>query len=133
MDGRIQFPAFNERRQKIRHPYAVRELQELRNEFKELDQTTSSTRDAQYTKVASDYKRGYKFFRTEVNIASIKGKLIVLSEAIGVASCDFNFDLHFSCDHPYQLEREELCVLRIGPLSDYEAEFNEKLEMSFAW
>lgn len=63
--------------------------------------------------------RGVKsFFRTEVNIASIEGKLIVLSEAIGVASYDFNFDLHFSCDHPYQLEREELCVLRIAPLLD---------------
>ena len=64
-----------------------------------------------------------------MNIARIERKLIVISEEVGVSSYDFNFDLHFSCDHPYQLEREELCVLRIGPLPDYEAEFNEKLEM----
>ena len=64
-----------------------------------------------------------------MNIARIEGKLIVLSREVGVSAYDFNFDLYFSCDHPHQLEREELCVLRVGPLPNYEAEFNEKLEM----
>jgi hypothetical protein len=64
-----------------------------------------------------------------VNLARIEGKLIILSKEIGVPVYDFNFDLHFSCDHPYQLEHEELCVLRVGPVEDYDAEFNDKLAM----
>lgn len=63
-----------------------------------------------------------------MNIARIEDKLIVLSKDVGVATYDFNFDLYFSCAHPHQLEREELCVLRVGPLPNYEAEFNEKRE-----
>lgn len=65
-----------------------------------------------------------------VNIARIDGKLIVVSNEVGVASYDFAFDLYFSCDHPHQLEHEELCVLRAGPLANYEAEFKEKLAMN---
>nr|WP_315487779.1 ATP-grasp domain-containing protein [uncultured Rhodoferax sp.] len=64
-----------------------------------------------------------------MNIARVDGKLIVLSEEVGVSAYDFNFDLHFACDHPYRIENEELCVLRVGPISDYTATFNEKLEM----
>lgn len=64
-----------------------------------------------------------------MNIARVEGKLFILSEEIGVSAYDFNFDLHFVCDHPYRIEGEELCVLRIGPIADYAAEFNDKLEM----
>ena len=64
-----------------------------------------------------------------MNIARIEGKLIVLSEEVGVSAYDFNFDLHFACDHPYQIETEELCVLRVGAIADYASEFNDKLEM----
>ena len=64
-----------------------------------------------------------------MNIARVEGKLIVLSEQVGVSAYDFDFDLHFACDHPHRIESEELCVLRIGPIPDYESEFNDKLEM----
>jgi ATP-grasp domain, R2K clade family 3 len=64
-----------------------------------------------------------------VNLALVESKLIVLSEVVGVAAYDFNFELHFSCSHPYQIEGEKLCVLRVGPLPDYAAEFNDKLSM----
>ena len=39
---------------------------------------------------------------------------------------DFDFDLHFACSHPYILESEEMGVLRIGPIVDYAAEYEEK-------
>lgn len=64
-----------------------------------------------------------------MNIARIGRRLFVLSEEVGVSAYDFNFDLHFDCDHPYQIESESLCILRIGPIADYPAVFNEKLEM----
>lgn len=64
-----------------------------------------------------------------MNIARLENKLLVLSEIVGVSAYDFNFDLHFACDHPYEISREELCVLRIGAIADYCAEFNDKLQM----
>jgi len=64
-----------------------------------------------------------------VNIARIERKLMVVSEEVGVPVYDFNFELHFACDHPHRIESEEQCVLRVGPISDYAAEFNQKLEM----
>ncbi|KQU80444.1 MULTISPECIES: ATP-grasp domain-containing protein [unclassified Rhizobacter] len=64
-----------------------------------------------------------------MNIARVEYKLIVVSEDVGVPAYDFDFDLHFACDHPYQIEGEELCVLRVGPLSDYATEFDDKLAM----
>lgn len=67
--------------------------------------------------------------RRIVNIARIEDKLIVLSEVVGVSVYDFDFDLHFSCSHPYRIEGEELCVLRIGPINDYAADFEDKLRM----
>lgn len=62
-----------------------------------------------------------------MNLARLENKLLVLSEEVGASAYDFNFDLHFACAHPYQVEREELCVLRVGPIADYIAEFNERL------
>ncbi len=64
-----------------------------------------------------------------MNIARIEKKLIILSKEVGVSAYDFNFDLHFACDHPYRVEGEELCVLRVGPIAAYTEEFSDKLEM----
>lgn len=64
-----------------------------------------------------------------MNLARIENKLAVISEAVGVSAYDFNFDLHFSCDHPYQFEHELPCVMRIGPIPDYSNEFKLRLEM----
>jgi hypothetical protein len=64
-----------------------------------------------------------------VNIAHIENKLIVLSEEVGLSVYDFDFNLHFTCAHPHRIEREELCVLRIGAIADYPAEFNDRLAM----
>lgn len=64
-----------------------------------------------------------------MNITRIEKKLIVIHQQVGVAAYDFKFELHFSCDHPYSIEKEELCILRMGAITDYEAEFHEKLDM----
>ena len=64
-----------------------------------------------------------------MNLARLESKLLVLSEDVGVSVYDFNFDLHFSCDHPHRIDGEEPCVLRIGPIRDYASEYDEKLEM----
>jgi hypothetical protein len=64
-----------------------------------------------------------------MNIASIEGKLVVISQPTGVSTYDFDFDLHFACRHPHRFEREEPCVLRIGPLRDYAAEYRRVLEL----
>lgn len=64
-----------------------------------------------------------------MNLARIEGKFFILSEAVGIPAYDFNVDLHFACDHPYQIEREAPCILRIGPIADYPEEFNARLKM----
>lgn len=61
-----------------------------------------------------------------MNIARLEHKLVVVSETVGVAVYDFDFDLNFQCDHPYMFVGEELCVLRIGAIADYPTEFEEK-------
>ncbi|MET3494748.1 ATP-grasp domain-containing protein [Variovorax boronicumulans] len=64
-----------------------------------------------------------------MGIARIEQKLLIVSETVGVSSYDFNFELNFACDHPYRLDAEERCVLRVGPLDGYDAIFAEKLDM----
>ncbi len=64
-----------------------------------------------------------------MNIARVENKLIVMSEVTGISIYDFDFDLHFACSHPYQFQGEELCILRIGPIADYAAEFEQKNSM----
>jgi ATP-grasp domain, R2K clade family 3 len=64
-----------------------------------------------------------------MNIARVERKLIVMSEEVGVAAYDFDFELHFACDHPYRFDGEELCVLRVGAIRDYAAEYDDKLAM----
>ena len=46
-----------------------------------------------------------------MNIARIAGRFIVCSESVGVAAYDFEFELHFACDHPYRIDGEESCDL----------------------
>lgn len=65
-----------------------------------------------------------------MNLARVEGRLFVISAPVGVDAYDFDFDLHFRCEHPFRLEREEPCVLRVGAIADYAAEFRERLEMS---
>ena len=62
-----------------------------------------------------------------MNLAKLENKLLVLSQNLGVAVYDFQFDLHFACSHPYQIDGEQLCVLRVGALDDYAAAYAEKL------
>lgn len=64
-----------------------------------------------------------------MNITQIEKKLIVIHQQVGVAAYDFSFELHFSCDHPYSIEQEALCILRVGAIADYDSEFKEKLDM----
>jgi hypothetical protein len=61
-----------------------------------------------------------------MNLARIEDKIIVISEATGIPVYDFNFDLHFRCTHPQSFGDGERCVLRVGPISNYEQEFQEK-------
>jgi len=64
-----------------------------------------------------------------MNIARVERKLIVRSEDVGVSAYDFDFELHFACDHPYRIDGEELCVLRVGAIRDYATEYDDKLSM----
>ena len=49
-----------------------------------------------------------------VNLAKIENMLFVLSQEVGVSAYDFDFDLHFACDHPYRTEGEHPYMLRVG-------------------
>jgi hypothetical protein len=60
-----------------------------------------------------------------MNIAHIEDKLVVISETTGAMVYDFDFDLHFRCTHPHRFVNREWCVLRIGPILDYEYEFRK--------
>jgi hypothetical protein len=62
-----------------------------------------------------------------VNIARVEEKLVVISEFTGVPVYDFNLDLHFRCTHPQSFRDDEPCVLRVGPILDYEREFRAKV------
>lgn len=56
-----------------------------------------------------------------MNILSLEHERVIVCEAVGVTSYDFNFELHFECSHPYIFDDEQPCVLRIGPIEDYAA------------
>lgn len=62
------------------------------------------------------------------NIARVEGRLLVVSSTIGAPTYDFDFDLHFRCDHPFRFQTGETCVLRIGPVPDYAAQTRETAE-----
>lgn len=62
-----------------------------------------------------------------MNILRIENKLIVISEPVGLSVYDFAFDLHFPCRHPQHFDQVESCVLRVGAVQDYAAEFADRL------
>lgn len=64
-----------------------------------------------------------------MNLTRVEGQLVVISERVPVATYDFDFDLHFRCEHPYRFDREELCVLRVGAIADYASRFREELDI----
>jgi hypothetical protein len=66
-----------------------------------------------------------------MNITRVEEKLMIISQPIGVSVYDFDFDLHFRCTHPHALEGIEPCVLRIGPILEYEREFNQRAHEGF--
>lgn len=68
----------------------------------------------------------------DLNIARVEDRLLVISRAVGAPVYDFDFDLHFACTHPIQFRSAELCVLRIGAVRSYEAEYAEKRDWGFA-
>lgn len=62
-----------------------------------------------------------------MNLARLEDKLLVLSDTIGVAAYDFDFDLHFRCGHPYRIDGQQPCVLRTGPITDYADIYDDRL------
>lgn len=60
----------------------------------------------------------------EMNLARVEGRLVVISDPVGMAVYDFDFDLYFNCQHPIRFECEELCVLRVGAIAE---RYNRKL------
>jgi hypothetical protein len=63
-----------------------------------------------------------------MNIVRLEDRLIVVSTPIGVPVYDFDFDRHFTCDHPYSFREGEPCVLRLGAVDDYTAVYAEKCD-----
>jgi hypothetical protein len=61
------------------------------------------------------------------SLAQLDNKLLILSAKVGLPVYDFDFDLYFSCSHPYQIDGEQLCVLRVGALDDYAGEYAAQL------
>lgn len=57
----------------------------------------------------------------------LDNKLFVLIKEVGLPVYDFNFELLFTCRHPYQIDGEQLCVLRAGAVDDYAQEYAEQL------
>lgn len=64
-----------------------------------------------------------------MNLTLVENRLLVVSQIVGVAAYDFNFDLHFACSHPYALDKPYPCILRKGPLADYEADYAQLMEL----
>ena len=64
----------------------------------------------------------------DFNIARLEDCLLVVSRQVGAPVYDFDFDLNFSCTHPYRYHDQEMCVLRVGPLADYRLEYEEKAD-----
>jgi len=64
-----------------------------------------------------------------MNLTLIEDKLFVVSERLGLAVYDFDFDLHFECTHPYLIEGQRPCIMRVGAIANYAQEYEEKMEM----
>lgn len=64
-----------------------------------------------------------------MNILRLEQQLVVVSRDVGVASYDFDFSLHFACDHPCRFDEETPCVLRVGPVGDYAADYADLIDI----
>ncbi|ALN93288.1 ATP-grasp domain-containing protein [Lysobacter gummosus] len=63
-----------------------------------------------------------------LRIALLEDKLTIVSAPVGVAVYDFDFELYFRCSHPAFFEGDTPCVLRVGAVEDYAAQYQEKLD-----
>lgn len=61
-----------------------------------------------------------------IDIARIENRLLVISQAVGAPVYDYDLAQHFTCTHPYEFIEGELCILRIGAVKDYQAQYAEK-------
>ena len=64
-----------------------------------------------------------------MNLIQLDDNLVILSDEVNIPIYDFNFELYFNCKHPSYFEDEKICILRIGPIHDYENEYQDKLTM----
>lgn len=63
-----------------------------------------------------------------MNVVRLEDKLVVISAPVGVAVYDFDFDLAFAPAHPHVFRSGEPCVLRVGAVEDYAAQYAEKAQ-----
>lgn len=62
-----------------------------------------------------------------MNLLLLENRLCILTAPTHVAGYDFDFELHFSCTHPYRIEAEIPTVLRTGAAADYAHEYEAHL------
>ena len=62
-----------------------------------------------------------------MNLLSLENRLCLITVPTHVAGYDFDFELHFTCSHPYRLQNEMAAVLRVGAVADYAADYEEYL------
>lgn len=58
-----------------------------------------------------------------MRVALLEDVLAVVSTRIGVAVYDFDFELYFRCRHPTFFDEGTPCVLRVGAVEDYHAQY----------
>jgi hypothetical protein len=63
------------------------------------------------------------------HLLRIENRVSFLTKTVGVAAYDFDFALHFECRHPYTIDEEQLCILRIGAPDDYASAYAQALDM----
>lgn len=64
-----------------------------------------------------------------MNIVRVEEKLNIASTKTRVAVYDFDFELFFHCRHPTQFHGDEICVLRVGAVLDYDSAYTEYQEL----
>lgn len=63
-----------------------------------------------------------------MSLLLLEQRFFIHSELTHVSGYDFDFELHFQCDHPYLIEGTHTCVLRVGAIDDYEKVYADRLE-----
>ena len=58
----------------------------------------------------------------------VEDKLWILSSPTGLAQYDFNFESHFRCHHPYDLDSPIIAVARMGAAPDYQSRFDSLMQ-----